>query len=362
MEHKKETLTVRLKNLRAKMEEKGLESVLITKRESYIYLSGFTGTAAFLVVTAKKAVLITDFRYVEQASQQAPLFEIVQYSGDVANAINDVITAEGISRLGFEEGYVTYEKYNEYKEKLKAGELVPLGGMIESLRIRKDAYELDIIRKAVEIADQAFSQILGFLRPGITESEVAAELEYQMKKKGARGASFDTIVASGERAALPHGVASNRVLQSGDVITMDFGAIFEDYCSDMTRTVFLGQPDGQLKKIYEIVLEAQLQSSQAAKAGLTGKEIDAVARNIISGYGFEKNFGHGLGHGVGLEIHEDPRVSTGGQTVMENGMIITIEPGIYVPGLGGVRIEDMLVIHDDTPIVLTTSTKELLVL
>jgi Xaa-Pro aminopeptidase len=226
----------------------------------------------------------------------------------------------------------------------------------------KDDYELDIIKKAVKIADDAFTHILPYIKPGIAEIEIAAEMEYYMKKAGAIGASFETIVASGQRSSMPHGVASDKKLELGDPITLDYGAYYEHYCSDMTRTVFLGQPKDEMKKIYNIVLEAQLKSSEGAAAGLLGKDIDLIARDIIYKNGYENNFGHGLGHSVGLEIHEDPRFSPSGNIKIENDMVITVEPGIYVSGLGGVRIEDIILINDDKPINLTKSSKEMIIL
>lgn len=352
----------RVSALRAALREKKLDAALITKRENYLYMSGFTGSSAYLVITDTDAVLVTDFRYVEQASRQAPLYETVQYQGSLLVALNDVFKKKGINTLGFEEGDVSYERYAEYKEKLVVKELQPLGGAVEKLRLRKDADEIGIIRQAVKIADDTFTHILGLIRPGVAEIELAAEMEFHMKKLGARGASFETIVASGHRASMPHGVASDKRIEPGDVITLDFGAVYKDYCSDMTRTVFLGQPGEELAKIYNIVLKAQIASREGAKAGLLGKEIDAIARDIISEQGYGKYFGHGLGHGVGLEIHEDPRLSPTGTVRMENGMVVTVEPGIYIPELGGVRIEDIIVIEDEKPVVLTQSSKDLLVI
>lgn len=352
----------RLAKFRQRLKENNIDGALITKRENYIYLSGFTGTSAYLLITQEAAVLITDFRYVEQAAKQAADFEIVKYQGGIISALNDEIKSKGIARLGFEESYVTFDRYQEYKTKLDMSEMVPLQGIIENLRMVKDEYELDIIRTAVNIADQAFTYILGVIRPGMTEAEVAAELEFFMKKQGAKGASFETIVASGVRSAMPHGVASEKVIEMGDVITLDYGAVYKEYCSDMTRTVFLGKPDEELKKIYNTVLAAQLRAEEKTVAGLTGSEIDAVARDFIADHGHGDYFGHGLGHSVGLEIHEEPRLSMAGKIAMQNGMVVTVEPGIYIEGLGGVRIEDIVVINGDKPLILTQSTKELIVI
>lgn len=358
----KSQIEKRLASLRLDLEEKGLDGALVTKRDNYIYLSGFTGTFAYLLITKSDAVLVTDFRYTEQAQKQAPLFEVIEYKGSLLVALNEIIKSKGIGILGFEEDYVTYKKFEEFTGKLNIKELRPLAGIIEALRRIKDQEEIAVIKKAVKIADDAFSHILKYIKPGVREVEVAAEIEYFMKKEGAKGTAFDTIVASGHRSALPHGVASDKVIESGDAVTMDFGAIFEDYCSDMTRTVFVGKPKEELSKIYNIVLSAQELSSKGAKMGLSGKEIDFIAREFIAKNGYEKNFGHGLGHGVGIEVHEEPRLSPQGTTIMDNGMVVTVEPGIYVNGLGGVRIEDMVVINGDKPIVLTASTKEMIIL
>lgn len=352
----------RLESFRKKLGEKGLDGALVMKKENYMYMSGFTGTSAYLIITQHDAVLVTDFRYREQAEIEASLYEVVQFQGDVHFTLEEQLKAKGVKRLGFEGSFLSYDRYMEFKSKLGVDEMVPMGGIIESLRVIKDEKEIEIIKKAVEIADMAFSHILGLLKPGVRETEVAAELEYHMKKLGASGASFETIVASGKRSSMPHGVASEKALEKGDAITLDFGAVYKGYCSDMTRTVFLGKPGAELEKIYRIVLEAQEEAMEKAAKGLKGSEIDRIARDIIAREGYGDYFGHGLGHGVGLEIHEEPRLSTGSSTTMENGMTVTVEPGIYISGLGGVRIEDIIVINGDNPIVLTKSPKEMIIL
>ncbi|MFZ5989594.1 MAG: M24 family metallopeptidase [Bacillota bacterium] len=358
----KNRIEKRLRELRQRLKEKDMDAALITKRDNYIYISGFTGTFAYILVTQEDSVIVTDFRYTEQASKQAPLSEVVEYRGSLLVALNEVIKSKGIKKLGYEEDYLTQKKYEELKGKLNIKEFMPLENMVESLRMIKDEEETGIIKKAVEIADSAFGHILKYIKPGVREVEIAAEIEYFMKKSGARGPSFETIVASGYRSALPHGVASEKVIDKGDAVTLDFGAVYNDYCSDMTRTVFIGEPQNELKKIYDIVLKAQVSALEGAKKGLMGKEIDLIAREYISRNGYEKYFGHGLGHGVGIEVHEEPRLSPQGSTRMENGMVATVEPGIYINGLGGVRIEDMIVINDEKPIILTKSTKEMIIL
>ncbi|HEY5583958.1 MAG TPA: aminopeptidase P family protein [Ruminiclostridium sp.] len=358
----KEILSNRLSIFRSKIKNLNVDGALITKRENYMYLSGFSGTSANLLITDKKAYLLTDFRYIEQSTKQALFFEIVQHKPDIIDTIYEIINSEGVKKLGFEDQSASYASYKLFTEKFENTELMGIGSVVDELRSIKDAQEIETINKAVQIADGAFLHVLSMIKPGITELDVAAELEYKMKKLGASGASFETIVASGLRSSMPHGIASEKKLELGDAITMDFGAIYNHYCSDITRTVFLGQPDKKLIDIYNIVLKAQLTSEKGAVRGLTGKEVDKIARDIIYENGFEGKFGHGLGHGVGLEIHESPRLSLGGDKILENNMAVTIEPGIYVEGLGGVRIEDTIIIKDDNPIVLTKSTKELIIL
>ena len=234
--------------------------------------------------------------------------------------------------------------------------------MIEKLRMIKTDDEIRTIRRAAEIADEAFSHILTFIKPGVTELEVSNELEFFMRRLGASESSFDTIVASGKRSALPHGVATGKTIENGDMVTLDFGALYDGYVSDITRTVAVGEPTEELKKIYHIVLEAQMRACSALKPGMTGKEADAVARDYIKDHGYGEAFGHSTGHGIGLEVHEGPGLSFRSDTVLKPGMVVTVEPGIYVPGLGGVRIEDDVLITEDGCELLTSSPKELIIL
>jgi len=358
----KEILSSRLSTFRSKIRDLKIDGALITKRENYMYLSGFSGSSANLLITDKKAYLLTDFRYIEQSTKQAPFFEVVKHKPDIIDTIYEIVNSECLKKLGFEDRSLSYALYKLFADKFVDTELIGIGLAVDDMRSIKDAQEIETINRAVQIADDAFLHVLTMIKPGITELDVAAELEYKMKKLGASSASFETIVASGIRSSMPHGVASEKKLELGDAITMDFGAMYNHYCSDITRTVFLGQPDKKLIDIYNLVLKAQLTSEKGAVRGLTGKEVDKIARDIIYENGFEGKFGHGLGHGVGLEIHESPRLSVGGDNILENNMAVTIEPGIYVEGLGGVRIEDTIIIKDDNPIVLTKSTKELIIL
>ena len=352
----------RLEMLRKKMKLKNTDAVLINKRVNYMYMSGFTGTSACLFITESRAVLLTDFRYTDQASMQSPEYEIVKHAGGHISELNDLIETEKVERLSFEEGHLTYAEHGEYLRKLKVSEFLPLGGVIEELRRTKDESEIGRIKKAVEIADSAFTHILGFIKPGVAEIELAAEIEYFMKRHGASGPSFETIVASGLRSSMPHGVASEKKLEAGDVVTLDYGALCNGYCSDITRTVFLGKPDRELERIYGIVLDAQLKGLECVRSGWAGKDVDAVSRAVIADAGYGENFGHGLGHGVGLDIHEEPTLSMRGTVELKDGMVVTVEPGIYKYGLGGVRIEDMVVVSGEVPRILTEATKEMIIL
>ncbi|MGE5576866.1 MAG: M24 family metallopeptidase [Syntrophothermus sp.] len=339
----------------------GLDAVIITKPENFRYLSGFTGEG-LLLITAEKALLLTDFRYTQQALQQAPEFEIVRTGIPSVNTLADEVEKVGVKKAGFESEHVTVNVLLSWQEKLKGVSLEPLEGVVGKIRMVKDQEEQNTIRKAVEIADQAFKQILSRIIPGVTEREVALELEFIMKRAGAEKLGFDTIIASGPRAALPHGVASDRVIAAGDLVTLDFGCFYQGYTSDMTRTVVVGQATDRQREIYNVVLEAQSAGLRAVRAGLRGSEVDAVARQVIADAGYGEYFGHGLGHGVGLEIHEAPRLAQSDDTLLAPGMVVTVEPGIYIPEWGGVRIEDMVVVTEDGCEVLTQSTKELICL
>ena len=352
----------RLLQIREKLNKNGIDAILITKRENYLYLSGFTGTSAYLLITRENTFLFTDFRYIEQATKQAPLFEVIKYQGDVAVEINNLLKKLVVKKLGFEADDISYNKYFDFRGKFEATELIPQKGFMESLRIIKSKEEIELIKKAVEIADGAFNHVLNYFKPGVKENQIAAEIEYYFKKNGGEGPSFDTIVASGVRSAMPHGLASEKEIQLGDVIIMDYGAIYNGYCSDITRTVFLGYANDKMREIYETVLKVQIEALKGAFSGKIGREIDGIAREMITRAGYGENFGHGLGHGVGLEIHEEPRLSLTGAKVMENGMVVTVEPGIYLEGLGGVRIEDMIIINNDQPLVLTKAPKELIII
>lgn len=354
----------RLTRLRNILEEEELGGLLISSRPNTYYYTGFTGTTSKCLVTKENAYLVVDFRYTAQARGQAFAgIEVIEHERDANDSLNTLCTRYGVGSMGIEGEDITFSEYHSLRESLKEVKTMKdIQHSLSRVRMIKDSDELLLIQKAVDVADDAFIEILPFLKPGIQECEVALELEYRMKKRGASGVSFETIIASGSRSALPHGVAGMRQLQNGDAVVMDFGAIYQGYCSDMTRTVFLGNPSQQLKEIYSIVLRAQTEALQKAAEKMTGKQLDRVSREIIDSAGYEKCFGHGLGHGVGIEIHENPRVSPKGEEVLEKGMVFTVEPGIYVENVGGVRIEDMVVLDENGAKILTKSTKEMLIL
>ncbi|EMF0464328.1 aminopeptidase P family protein [Enterococcus hirae] len=354
-------MMLRVEKLRKKMQEENLDSFLITSPYNLRYLTNFTGTTGLAVITLEKAFFITDFRYTEQAAAQAQGFEIIKNVGPIFEEVADLVQKEGLRELGFEETTVSFLEYSVLEEIIDA-QLIPISGMIEELREIKDEEEIAIIEKACSIADLAYDHILKMIQPGMTEIEVANQLDFYMRSIGASGVSFETIVASGLRSAMPHGVASKKIIEQGDLITIDFGCYYEGYVSDMTRTFAIGDPGEQLKEIYQIVLEAQLAVLEVAKPGVTGKQLDAVARDYITKHGYGEAFGHSTGHGIGLEIHEGPNVSVRAEKQFVPGNIITDEPGIYLPGIGGVRIEDDLLITSDGNRVLTHSPKELIIL
>jgi len=347
-----------LNRLRDAMKSNGFNAVLITKPENIRYISGFTGTSGMVVVTHKSAWFLTDFRYKDQAVTQCKGFEILLHTPEktVYNVLNEL----GLVTLAFEDEHMTVNQFKTFDNEMEKTEFVPIDQLIEGLRIQKTEEEVAMIRKSAAITDAAFDHILTYIEPGKKEIEVALELEMFMKRQGASAISFDIIVASGHRSSLPHGRASEKVIESGDFVTMDFGCVYNGYCSDMTRTIVMGEATDKQKKIYETVLKAQEAALSAIKPGIAGKDADKVARDIITDEGYGEYFGHGLGHGVGLEVHEAPRLAPIGEKILEKNMVVTDEPGIYIPEFGGVRIEDLIVVTEDGCERLSTSPKHLI--
>lgn len=352
----------RLAKLRSALEELKLEAILLTNAYNRRYITGFTGSAGYVLVTSDRAYLLTDFRYMTQAPQQAPDFEVVEHRPKPMETVAELLHKLHIRKLGFEQNDLTYGAYASFAADLSGVEWVPTSSVVEKIRMYKDDGELQIMQEAADLADKTFSHILGFIKPGVSEREIALEMEFYMRKNGATSSSFDTIVASGERSALPHGVAGERILQGDEFVKLDFGALYKGYCSDLTRTVMLGKPTEKHKEIYNIVLEAQMAVLDQLKPGMTGKEGDSIARDIIAKAGYGGCFGHGTGHSLGLQIHENPRLSQQCDVVLEPGMTMTVEPGIYLPGFGGVRIEDDIVLTESGVRLLTHSTKQFLMI
>ncbi|MFP3321573.1 aminopeptidase P family protein [Planococcus sp. SIMBA_160] len=352
---------MKLMKLREQMQKRELDSLLVTNPYNLRFITGFTGTAGLALITPNDAWFITDFRYTEQAGEQVKEFKVVQAQKGLLDEVARIAQEAVVERLAFEQDYMTFATYSQYQEKLSAI-LEPVSGLIEQLRMVKAPEEIDVLKAAAKIADDAFEHICTYIKPGMTELQVSNELEFFMRAQGATSSSFDIIVASGLRSALPHGVASDKKIEQGDLITLDFGALYQGYVSDITRTVAVGEPSDKLKEIYQVVLDSQVLALENIKPGMTGIEADAIARDYIKSKGYGEAFGHSTGHGIGLEVHEGPGLSFRSETVLEPNMAVTVEPGIYLPGIGGVRIEDDILITETGNVRLTHSSKELRIL
>jgi Xaa-Pro aminopeptidase len=349
----------RLEALRALLAEVGVPELLVSNPVNVAYLTGFTGTSGYALVSGSSACLLTDFRYLEQAAAQVKGFEVVDVGQSAWGQVKKLLVGD---KLSFEAEHLTFDAYRKLEKELEGVELEGLSSPVGKLRRVKDGAELAAIEAAVALGDEAFRHILGFIRVGVEEREIALELEYFMRRRGASGTAFDIIVASGARSALPHGVAGEKRLEAGDAVVLDLGCVLDYYCSDMTRTVFIGEAGEEERMVYREVLAAQLAALAGVRAGMTGKEADALARDCLMESGLAQHFGHGLGHGLGREVHESPRLSPPSEEVLQAGMVVTVEPGVYLPGKFGVRIEDVVVIGEEGCRNLTGSTKELICL
>ncbi len=350
-----------LKRLQQLVKTQNLDCFLVSEMTNIRYLTGFSGTSAKLVVFPTRTFFFSDFRYKDQAAKQVKGAKVIIGNRDPLADFPEFqpLKKKNIT-IGVQSEYLTHAALEQLKGLLPWAILVPIKGMVGKLSIIKTQAEIKLIKEAVKISDKAFKNLLGFIQPGLLEYEIAAELEYQMKMLGSEKPGFDTIVASGWRSSLPHGVASDRKVKKGDLITLDFGAIYAGYHSDITRTVVLGKATSKQKRIYNIVLKAQKAGCRYAKAGMTGKDLDGKVRKIIAKAGYGRYFGHGLGHGLGTVVHDAPAVSPLSDTVLEPNMVVTIEPGIYIPQWGGVRIEDDVVIKRNSCVVLNKAEKELI--
>ena len=339
-----------------------VDGLLLTSRYSRHYGAEVDIAEGVAIVTQKGCRYFTDSRYIESAENNIKGFEVLginQFNG-YFKRLNEAIQDFGVTTLGYEENYLSVGELMGYEKHLNA-KLVPYNQEINGFRGTKEAWEIELMLKAQAITDKAFAEVLTRIKPGMTELELQAELIYCMYKNGGTGLAFDPIVVSGPNTSLPHGVAGERVIREGDFVTMDFGASYQGYCSDMTRTVAVGYATEEMKEVYGTVLKAQETAITATKAGIPGREIDAVARKVITDAGYGEYFGHGYGHSLGLEIHEGPNVNTGNPEPMPAGAVCSAEPGIYLPGKFGVRIEDVTIITEDGVIDITKSPKNLII-
>jgi len=342
-----------------------LEAILISQPENRRYISGFTGSSGWLLITANEEMIITDFRYYEQVTRECEGFTLVQQRKTFGEAFRQAVRRAGVAAVAFESRHVSVGMYQDMQDALARkgrppiARLTAVADVVEPLRAVKDEDEIAAIARAAEITDAALAQVLPGLAPGMTEKEAAWQIERAMRELGASGTAFDLIVASGPNAALPHARPGERTLRASEPIVVDIGARVDGYASDLTRTVCLGKGTSKFRRIYDLVQRAQEAALRAVQPGRTGKELDSVARDIIREAGYGRRFGHGLGHGVGLAVHEAPTLSFRERESqpLAAGMVVTIEPGVYLPGWGGVRIEDLVVVREDGPQVLSKSPK-----
>jgi len=351
----------RIRKVRDYFQKDNLDGFIVSRLVNIRYLCGFSGTSGLLIITRGAAHFLTDFRYKEQSRKEVHGAKIIVTKADPISELKDLKIFQGRNlRFGFESDYLTCRDLKRIQSSLSAALLVPTVDAVERFSMIKDKTEISMIQKAVDISDTAFERILGYIRPGLRESEIRAELEYQMLCLGSEVPAFETIVASGYRSAMPHGAASEKKINRGELVTLDFGACYKGYVSDITRTIIVGKADQRQKKIYNIVLKAQLLAIKKIKAGVSGYLVDKAARDHIKKSGFDKYFGHGTGHGIGIFIHSKPGVGPRSQDILAKGMVITVEPGIYLPKWGGVRIEDDVVVTTTGCGVMTKAPKNLL--
>jgi Xaa-Pro aminopeptidase len=388
----------RTRKLCKSLADNGIDAVFIVQPENRYYLSGFSGSAGYLLISNKKAILATDFRYVEQARAQAPDYEILRIANDIGDWFPGLLKDMGVKKLGFEAESITFAMYRKLKNALLPGhlsdmafiwkpvikpglrsgdrtvqlnlkksngtnikpgsiELIPINGIVEKLREIKEPEEIRLISKAAEISDIAYEKVVATIKVGMTEKQVAWEMEKALRENGSEAIPFDIIVASGPNAALPHAQPTERSIQNGDPIVIDMGARYGGYVSDLSRTLCIGTPDNTFRKVYNTVLDAQQAAMSIIKEGTYGHEADSIARKVVAKAGYGEAFGHALGHGVGLAAHESPRLGQGASEKLTAGMVFTVEPGIYLTGWGGVRIEDTVILVDGKAETITKAEK-----
>ena len=349
----------RIEKLRSKFSEMEIDGLFVSHPENRRYLSGFDGSAGYLLITPHTSILATDFRYLEQAKDQAPGYDIFPVKGDLKDWFPRLLDGSGLKRLGFEAGHVSFSLYRKLSDILRETpqKLIPLNGLVEGLREIKEPEEIELITRAAAISDAAFGYAEEIIHPGMTERELAWEIERFMREHGSEAIPFEVIAASGPNSALPHARPSQRVIGEGEPVVIDIGARVGGYASDLTRTICSGKAGEQFNRVYNTVLGAQLGAIAMIKAGMTGEDADRFARIIIEEAGLGEAFGHSLGHGIGLAPHELPRLGPGAPGALLNGMVFTIEPGVYLEGWGGVRIEDIVVMENNRIRVISKSRK-----
>ena len=348
----------RINRMRGILGDDHLDGILITSLENVHYLSGFTGSDAVLVITEAKGYFLTDSRYTTQAREEVSGFELIEYKKKI-EGLSDLMNDLGLRGIGFEPQHMTCQIHRDLAEKLSGSELISIDEKVRNFRAVKDGHELGLIRRAIDIAFKSLRETEGRIKPGVQERDIALELEFSMRRNGAENVAFDTIVVSGERSALPHGKPSRKRIRKGDSVIIDFGARYRGYYSDETCTFFCGKRNRRQEEVYRIVKEAHDKAIASVRPGMKAMEVDAIARGWIKDAGYEAYFGHGTGHGVGLAVHENPVIGPESRDVVEEGMVFTVEPGIYIPGWGGVRIEDMVLVRGDGCEVLTGLSKEI---
>lgn len=354
----------RLAKLRKELKDREIQAMIVEKPENVFYLSGFTGSEGILIVGEDQVYLLVDSRYIEQAQLETASIQIELCEEKKGKALSDILGRLEAGAVGFESHFQTYRFNQEIAEQLSKNavglKLEPLNRLVEKLRAVKDEDEISTISHATRLLDAAFLHIISFVKEGVSEEELAVELEHFLRKEGASKIGFEVIIAAGANSSMPHAKTTGKRLKSGDLLLMDFGAVFEGYHSDMTRTIVVGNADDKVKDIYQAVKEAQELALDSIKAGESGKNIDSLVRQYFEGKGYQKEFGHNLGHGVGLEIHELPVLGRKSEDILEENMVTTVEPGLYFPDFGGVRIEDMVIINKDGVEVLTRSPNKLM--
>ncbi len=353
----------RTQKIKGQLESLKIDSFLVKSLPNIRYITGFSGSAANVLITKEKNYFVSDFRYKIQAAHEVKDdFEVIISVQNSLAFLKDLIKVHNLQRIGFESNVMTYAEVEDLRKDFKNAEFIPVNGLVEKYAICKNEKEIESTKKAAAITDKTFTKLLTIIKPGMTEREVSAQISYLQKMYGADGDSFDSIVAAGERSAFPHARPTNNKIKSGELLKLDFGCIVDGMRSDMTRTIAIGEVSPECRKIYNIVKEAQQRALDNVRAGISGKELDAVARDFIKGEGYGNNFGHGLGHGIGYDIHEKPAVNERSDYILEVNNIITIEPGIYIEGLGGVRIEDDVVVTKNGCEILNHSIKDLITL